>query len=348
MAQLLVVDDDAAVLTLIRLILERAGHQVHAFSRPADALEHLHAWLPDLVVSDLTMPELSGLEFLEAARRLPGLAQIPFVFLSSRNEVKDIRLGLQAGADDYLTKPFHNHELLDMIELRLRRQREFRGEQQGPSSALTIYALGRFEVWVGRQQIDWASKKAAELLVYFLHHGPASSWEAAEALWPGRDPDRASSLFHTTLHRLRRSVGMELIESSSRRYRLSPQYHYRYDVTSYQREAQTALSAEDLEAARSVADRYGEFLPDFDSEWCEERREELVALQSSLLIHLSDLLERQQRWPEAAECLQKAISLDLLSDPAWAALERVLVAARDPRLREVSQRRPWWIPDLEL
>ena len=116
MASLLVVDDDAHIREVARFALARAGHTVELAGDGAAAAERLARGGVDLVVLDILMPELDGLSL---CRQLRG--RVPIVFLSSRAEEADRVLGLELGADDYLTKPFSPRELLARVAAVLRR-----------------------------------------------------------------------------------------------------------------------------------------------------------------------------------------------------------------------------------
>lgn len=116
MARVLVVDDDPDTLRLIQIRLERAGHDVLVVPSPQKALELvLEGELPDIVVLDVAMPEISGLEVLQTLRVGFGLKVLPAIFLSGRVEPEAIEAGRALGAT-YLTKPFVASALLKAID----------------------------------------------------------------------------------------------------------------------------------------------------------------------------------------------------------------------------------------
>jgi DNA-binding response OmpR family regulator len=118
-ATVLVVDDDADIRALVRALLERAGHGVREAADGREGLRALHAWRPDLVVLDATMPGLDGWTTLE---RIRELSDVPVLMLSARSTELDKVRGLKAGADDYVAKPFGRQELLARVEALLRRR----------------------------------------------------------------------------------------------------------------------------------------------------------------------------------------------------------------------------------
>lgn len=134
----LIVENDIALQKGVTALLEMAGYQV---SQASDGLEGLNllkvmASLPDLIVSDIGMPNMDGFEFLNAVRAQPEWLTIPFIFMSAKDEKEDIRSGKLHGADDYLTKPFEFRDLLVAVQSALNRR-----EQLGALQASEMEAL---------------------------------------------------------------------------------------------------------------------------------------------------------------------------------------------------------------
>lgn len=118
MPKILVVDDDPHLRDIVRFALAKEGFAVLEAEDGAQALALFAAEAPDLIVLDITMPELDG---TEVCRRLRRDSQVPIVFLSSRDDEIDRVLGLELGGDDYVTKPFSPRELVARIKAVLRR-----------------------------------------------------------------------------------------------------------------------------------------------------------------------------------------------------------------------------------
>jgi DNA-binding response OmpR family regulator len=128
--QILVVDDDEDIQTIVRTLLEHAGYETSAVSGGREALERIRASPPDLVLLDVGMPEMSGWQVCTALRSRPATATLPVVMLTVRSEIRDLITSLQVGADDYVTKPFSRRRLLDALEALLGPEaRERRGER---------------------------------------------------------------------------------------------------------------------------------------------------------------------------------------------------------------------------
>ncbi|HEX2922560.1 MAG TPA: response regulator transcription factor [Chloroflexota bacterium] len=116
--RILVVDDEPDLVHAVRLYLEMEGYMVFAASNGEEALEKVRDKLPDLVVLDVMMPEMDGFETLQ---RIREAHHVPVIMLTVRGEEADKVRGLQLGADDYVTKPFSQKELLSRIQAVLRR-----------------------------------------------------------------------------------------------------------------------------------------------------------------------------------------------------------------------------------
>ncbi|HEY4279576.1 MAG TPA: response regulator transcription factor [Conexibacter sp.] len=142
MAEVLVVEDEEDVRRLVRLLLERAGHSVREAATGAEALRAVQSATPDLVVLDVTMPELDGWQTLE---RIRDLCEVPVLMLTARAGELDKVRGLRGGADDYVTKPFGRQELLARVEALLRRT-------TGPPEVRPAYRDGKVMVdYVSRE-----------------------------------------------------------------------------------------------------------------------------------------------------------------------------------------------------
>jgi two-component system OmpR family response regulator len=116
--KILIVDDDPRLRDLVRVALERAGFQVITAADGQSALTHAARELPDLVVLDIGLPEVDG---LEVCRRIRQRSDVPVLFLTARDDEIDRILGLELGADDYVTKPFSPRELVARVRAILKR-----------------------------------------------------------------------------------------------------------------------------------------------------------------------------------------------------------------------------------
>jgi DNA-binding response OmpR family regulator len=122
-ARILVADNDEDILTLVSFRLERQGYEVLVARDGAEALERARAELPDLCVLDVMMPKLTGYDVTRELRADPRTADVPVILLTARVQEADVRNGYDAGADDYVRKPFAPQELRDRVAAALRKRR---------------------------------------------------------------------------------------------------------------------------------------------------------------------------------------------------------------------------------
>ena len=112
---MLVVDDDPVILKLLEVNFEMEGFTVLVARDGAEGIEVARADQPDLIVSDIMMPKVSGLELVTALKADASTSEIPIILLSAKAQNADVRSGLDAGADDYVTKPFEPLDLVDRV-----------------------------------------------------------------------------------------------------------------------------------------------------------------------------------------------------------------------------------------
>jgi DNA-binding response OmpR family regulator len=140
----MLVDDELNILELEKLYLSREGYQIETATRGSEALAKLARFSPDLVILDLMLPDMDG---FEVCRQIRSKSSIPILMLTARKEDIDKIVGLEMGADDYLTKPFNPRELIARIRAILRRY------QVGPKTGEMIEA--------GRLRIDLSGHVAS-------------------------------------------------------------------------------------------------------------------------------------------------------------------------------------------
>jgi two-component system KDP operon response regulator KdpE len=168
-ARILVVDDEPQLIRVLRTGLKSRGYDVRGASDGEAGLESFNEWQPDLVITDLAMPNVDGLEF---CRRLREISQVPIIVLSAKGEEKTKVEALDIGADDFVTKPFGIDELLARVRASLRRA------NAPPISETTQVTLevGDFHVNLESREVKVRDKevhltpKEFDLLIYFIKH----------------------------------------------------------------------------------------------------------------------------------------------------------------------------------
>jgi len=151
--KILVVDDEEDILELVRFNLAREGYDVTCVQDGEDALKQIKEKAPDLVVLDLMLPGIDGLEVARRIKGDPETNQIPIIMLTAKGEEADIVVGLELGADDYVTKPFSPRVLAARIKAVLRRKRY----AKGTSEQQTI-TVGDLEIHPGRHEVTIAGQ----------------------------------------------------------------------------------------------------------------------------------------------------------------------------------------------
>lgn len=215
---ILVVDDEPNIAELVRMYLERDGFRVDVAATGAEALERAQVVQPRLVVLDIGLPDLDG---IEVCRRLRADSDVPIVFLTARDSEIDRVLGLELGADDYVVKPFSTPELVARIKAVLRRS------TVAPASS--VVHVGPIAVDVARREVrhDGAvvecTSKEFELLQYFAERpGRAlSRQQILDGVWgPGWYGDIRTIDVHVA--QLRRKLGdaFDLVTVRGLGYRL--------------------------------------------------------------------------------------------------------------------------------
>ena len=165
---ILVVEDEASIASFVALYLKNAGYAVRTASTGADALAQFAAGDVSLIVLDLMLPDMDGIEI---CRRIRGRSDVPILMLTARDEDVDKIIGLEVGADDYLTKPFNPRELVARVKSVLRRAAPERREAETKQlrHGQLVVDAGRREVRVGEQEIQLAPKEF-DLLWELLDH----------------------------------------------------------------------------------------------------------------------------------------------------------------------------------
>ncbi len=206
MSKVLVVDDDRFLLDNLRKLLEREGYRVEAVASGEEALSAMVREPSDLILLDLGLPGIDG---IATCRRLRGKWHTPVIMLTSRGDSIDKVIGLEVGADDYLTKPFEPSELMARVRAQLRRTHEYRADPE-KSDALTIGDLTidfqQRDVFVSGQPADLTMREF-ELVAYLAKNlGRAIARDQLfETVW-GYDSDFNSNSLDVYIYRIRKRI----------------------------------------------------------------------------------------------------------------------------------------------
>jgi two-component system response regulator ChvI len=167
MATIALVDDDKNIIASVSMLLEQEGYHVRSFGDGASALTALTANPPDLAILDIKMPRMDGLELL---RRLKQISDLPVIFLTSKDEEIDELMGLNAGADDYIRKPFSQRLLLERVRAVLRRAEGHKPGAQPSPGEVKKEALvrGKLVLDPQRHECTWDGKPVRLTVTEFL------------------------------------------------------------------------------------------------------------------------------------------------------------------------------------
>ena len=167
MSKILIVEDEVKIARFVTLELEHEGYEVKAVHDGRSGLEACESWQPDLLILDLMLPQLSG---IEVCRRLRLTSDVPIIMLTAKDDVSDKVMGLDMGADDYMTKPFAIEELLARIRVNLRKHRADRMQNTGART------VGKLHIEPASYQVTFEgtpvmlTKKEFDLLNYLWQH----------------------------------------------------------------------------------------------------------------------------------------------------------------------------------
>lgn len=168
MARILIVEDEKKIARFLELELQHEGYEVDIAGDGRTGLEKALSWKPDLMILDLMLPELSG---IEVCRRLRHESDVPIIMLTAKDDVSDKVMGLDMGADDYMTKPFAIEELLARIRVGLKKRRA-----ETPEAAPAAITAGKLRLEPASYAVTWdgapvnLTKKEFDLLHYLMAH----------------------------------------------------------------------------------------------------------------------------------------------------------------------------------
>jgi DNA-binding response OmpR family regulator len=199
--RVLIVEDDADIADVLRRSLRNEGYEVRTSADGAEALDLAAGFMPDLVVLDLGLPGMDG---VEVCKRLRSDGDVPILMLTARAETEDRVVGLDSGADDYLVKPFERQELLARIRALLRR-RPPRGTAAMEVGDLALNPDSR-EVRRGEREIELTNREF-ELLEFLMRNERlvVSRERLLDEVW-GYDPMAATNTIDVFISNLRRKL----------------------------------------------------------------------------------------------------------------------------------------------
>jgi two-component system KDP operon response regulator KdpE len=223
--RILVVDDDAQIRRVLGVSLSAQRYGVRFANDGIEALDVFKEWRPDVIITDLAMPDMDGLEL---CRRVRAESQVPIIILSVRGQERQKIEALDAGADDYVTKPFHPNELLARVRAQLRR---LPLQEQSPEQSIEVgeFTIGLEDhtVLVSGREVHLTPKEF-ELLAYLARHPnkTISHRRLLAAVWGDNSMEQPQYL-HVFVGHLRKKLGPN--GSPSRCIITEPWVGYRFE-----------------------------------------------------------------------------------------------------------------------
>ncbi len=225
----LVIEDDDSVCELLFSCLSKVEYRVSIAQSGEAGLQQIEEDPPKMVVLDLNLPGMNGLDVCRAMRRDPWMSKLPVLMLTGKAEEEDIVTGLEVGADDYMAKPFSPKLLTARVMALLRRGNNpgFAAEgsnvEDSVTESLSIKTLGQCVLTLAGRQLSWAedfspSQRQLMAILVGTSAGNISQEEVQVALWPDSSASRARSSFDSLLSRVRRTMDDCLKPFDSKRY----------------------------------------------------------------------------------------------------------------------------------
>jgi len=201
---ILVVDDEKDIVTLLEYNLQRAGFNTISALDGPDAIDLARSRKPDLIILDIMLPSMDGMEICKILKGDPNTSHIPIIMLTARGEEVDRILGFELGADDYITKPFSPRELVLRVKAVLKRQRR---ESSLIKKGNISIDIERHEVLIGNESINLTPKEFEILVTLVKGEGKVMSRETLLNLIWGEDCFVTDRTVDAHIKRLREKLG---------------------------------------------------------------------------------------------------------------------------------------------
>lgn len=203
--RILVVDDEINICELLSLELELEGYTTRRAHDGKQALEMFESFGPDLIILDLMLPEISG---IDVCKQITSKNNVPIIMLTAKSEVNDRIFGLNCGADDYITKPFDTGELLARVHALLRRYKkitEVKESEEYVNGEITVKTESR-SVYVGGDEVSLTNTEYSILLLFIKNKMKVFSRETISEKIGGKSHDDDTRAIDMHIQRLRKKI----------------------------------------------------------------------------------------------------------------------------------------------
>jgi DNA-binding response OmpR family regulator len=362
---ILVIEDDPSVCTLLFSCLTNEGYRVTAVQTGEDGLGQIEESAPSLVVLDLNLPGMNGLDVCRTMRRDPWMSRIPVLMLTGKTEEEDVITGLEVGADDYMAKPFSPKLLITRVKVLLRRSRNSlagptkpgQGQKADEVPSLLIKTLGYCDLRLANRNLPWgiSFSPAQRQLLAMLIAAPSSRIPQEEvqlSFWPDSSSSRGRSSFDSLLSRVRRTLDEGLAPFDSKQYLVVRRgilclENCQIDAKEFERLVRKGLQQASThnfwQAEMAFSSAFslwqGTFLPaDFGSDAAVNYQDELQQLYLEASDVFARILAESGRYQEAVKLLRSAQRYNPTDDEVVRLLYQLCLVQEHPRhARQVLQ-----------
>ena len=186
--KILVVDDETHIVELVKFNLEKEGYRVIVAYDGQSALEKVRDTVPDIILLDIMLPKMDGLEVCRSIKQMPKYNTIPIIMLTAKGEEIDTVLGLEMGADDYIKKPFSPREMVARVKARLRALKILEAEKAVGQKAYIFKELtvvpDKYEAFIGEEKLELTPKEFELLRLMASNQGKVFTREVLlEKVW---------------------------------------------------------------------------------------------------------------------------------------------------------------------
>ena len=357
-AHVLIIEDDASVCELLFSSLAKSGYRVSVAHRGEAALSQIEEDPPALVILDLNLPGMNGLDVCRVMRRDPWMSKIPVLMLTGKTEEDDIVAGLEVGADDYVTKPFSPRLLDARVKALLRRGSQPPDKTPSPlpgtseiPTPLLVKTLGKCELGIAGRRLSWAeefspSQRQLMSMLVGSPDGKVAQEEVQASLWPDSPTKKARSSFDSLLSRVRKTMDDWFAPFDSKDY-LVVKHGYlclensKIDAHEFRRLVRKAhqqvANLEYWPAEISFSSAFslwqGKFLPaDFGVDAAVVYQDEIEQIYLDASQTFARLLAENNRHQEALKLLHDALRYDPTNDGTVRLIYQLCLAQDSPGL----------------
>jgi DNA-binding response OmpR family regulator len=347
---ILVVDDEPDIVDFLTTVLQDEGYQTRSARDGLEAMSAIEEAKPSLVILDLMMPRMSGMEVLEGLRRNGQKGRPPVVVLSAKSTHQDILEALEKGADDFIPKPFDLEDLLLRIRVWLDRAQP----SETPSTTLRVFTLGPFRAFLGDDLVmdeETGDARSRLLLKYLITRWdePVQLSDVLYLLWPDLEPHEAEHLLRDVLSSMSTIFHGErpyhdYIVEEGNSLRLNTEADLWVDAHEFETQVQMAQDAQeggDVDVAlalflASLALYKEDYLREnLYEDWPSDRRERLRELWISAMFRVAAICADRCEYPDSVRLMKKVLDIDPYRENAYQAL--MLYLARAGRRGEAIQ-----------